>query len=276
MNPNRHCVFIRVCHRMEDLRILVDIIRKHWTNGSYFILIASNGKSLGYDIPPEVKNSVDKTVELQDNLGHKAGDGMLLQSGLQFIPDSCEYTILLQADTWIFDDGLISKYIEKLKKTSSVWASAEWIEKYWSLAVDFAIVNTSFLKSSPDILNFTEHPESSVCNYLLDNSQNFIYINECMPVHRPNIMKGFYNAYGGRFRSFPEAKMVTHHIEDLPDGIEDKKLLANICLNRDVFDVESRVNIATEHKKLRMVMKLASILPRSRWFNKKKRRNLQK
>ncbi len=275
MNNDRHCVFIRVCHRMEDLHILVDIIRKHWSNGRYYILIASNGKSLGYDIPPEVKGSVDKIIELQDNLGHKAGDSMLLQSGLQFIPDSCEYTILLQADTWIFDDGLIRGYIEKLRRTSSAWASAEWIEKYWSLAVDFAIVNTSFLKSNPEILDFTEHPESSVCSYLLDNSQNFIYIDECMPVHRPNIMKSFHNAYGGRFRSFPKAKMVTHHIEDLPNGIQDKKLMANICLNRYVFEQGNRFRISIGHLKLRAIMALASVLPRSRWFKERIRRDLQ-
>ncbi len=271
----RNCsVIIRVYNRIEDLRITLDLIKRYWRHHKYYIIIAGNGESAGYVIPKDITDKADNIVSLREYFSHRKGDSLLLKAGLEAVPESSEYIILLQADTWIFSDDIIAEYIDKMEHTSSVWASAEWVEKYWSLAVDFAIVNGKFLRNHPDIFDFGEHPESYICNYLLDGGHKFQYIRECMPVHRPKIMKPFYNAYGGRFRSFPEAKVITHHIEDLSDGIEGKKLLANICLGRKQFNISAERNIAFENYKLRFLMKIASMLPRSKWFRGKKRRKL--
>jgi len=275
MGHSTFCIIIRVFNRVDDLRICIDLIRKFWIRNEYYVLIVSNGKYAGFDIPEEIRNAADNIIDLAENIGHLEGDQRLLKAGLQFIPDSCEYTILLQADTWIFDDELIDKYTTEMKNSSSVWSSAEWVEKYWSLAIDFAIAKTDFIKSNSGILDFEKHPEAWVCDYLMENGYKFLYIKECMPVHIPKFLRDLYNAYGGRFRSFPEAKMVTHHIEDLEGGIEEKMLLANICLGRKEFNIGDEAMIASGNRKLKKLIKLGMFLPRSKWFGGKKHRRLE-
>ena len=80
-------------------------------------------------------------------------------------------------------------------------------KKYWTLALDIAIIEKNSLINNKEILNFSIHPEAFVCNYLLDRKEKFIYIKEHMPVHRPNMIKRIYNGYGGRrynLRAFTE------------------------------------------------------------------------
>ena len=103
-----------------------------------------------------------------------------------------------------------------------------------------------------------------------NNHQRFIYIAENMPVHLPHIVKHFYNPYEGRNHSFPESKMVTHHVEDLALGIESKKILANFCAGSFLFPVGEKKDISKKHLQLKIRMFFLKYSPRSRWFSAKK------
>jgi len=174
-------------------------------------------------------------VELTHNAGHLSGNAQLILAGLPHIPASCRYTVLLEADTWVFSDALVQAYARRLAAGSAVWASAEWIEKHWSLGLDFALAETAYLQAHPEVFHFTTDAESWVCNRLRDEGRRFLYLTENMPVHQPKFLKFFGRHHGGRFRSFPRAGMVTHHVEDLPHGLETKQYLANVCLGRRDF-----------------------------------------
>ncbi len=254
---------------MEDMAICIDAIRKYWKNNEYYVITVSNGKSAGYNLTENVKKNSNLTIELDNNAGHLRGNAQLLEEGIKNIPSDCRYTIVLEADTWIFTDEIIDKYINILDNSESVWASAEWVEKKWSLGVDIAIMKTDFLLKNKEIFNFTIHPESHVCNYLIDRGFKYVYIRENMPVHVPKTMRHIYKTDGGRIREFPEAKMVTHHIEALEGGIEEKKYRANICLGEKVFDVGDIRKIKKENRKLKTKLFWAKIFPRSSWIKKK-------
>lgn len=256
---------------MEDLKICVNVVNKYWTHFSKEIVVVSNGKSLGYRIPDEVRAVIDKSIELEDNAGHQKGNSQLLMEGIRHISDDCDFIVLLEADTWVFGDEIIVKYTKLMYEKNIMWASSEWIERYYSLGLDFAIVNSKFLKENIDILCFETHSEVWVCHYLLENGVAFIYIKENMPTHLPKSFRKFFEVYEGRFKSFPKSKMVTHHIEELANGIDDKKLEANICLNRNEFRVNSEKNIHLENLKLRLLFILQAFFPRSKWFRRKKR-----
>jgi len=267
-------VIIRVFNRLDDLKICLETIRKHWLGANYFIIVVGNGKALGFDIDSSTQQLSDRCIQLDTNAGHLKGNSQLLQEGMKHIPADSDFTVILEADTWIFSDAVILKYTEKLKREKAVWASANWIEKYHSLALDFALMDSNFLKNNPQIFDFTVHAESFVCNYLRHSGNNYCYMTECMPVHIPSFMRRFYNPFKGRMRSFTIPQMVTHHIEDLPKGMEDKKLQANIMLNRAEFPTPLNSDLKTAHCKLRMIEILMKITPRSRWIKAQKERKL--
>ncbi len=264
-------IIIRNYNRLEDLEISVNLINKNWKRNNYEVIVVSNGKSKGYIIKDEIKAKCHKVVELEENAGHLLGNSQLLKEGLKEIDLNSEYLVILEANTWIYDDEVIDRYIKRMEIEKAVWASAEWIKKYWTLALDIAIIETNFLINNKEIFNFSIHPEAYVCNYLLDKKEKFIYIKEHMPVHRPNMIKRIYNGYGGRIREFPYAKMVTHHIEDLEGGIQTKKSIANKVFNKRYFDIEekSKFNI----KRMEFILLLIRICPNSSWVRGKKKRD---
>ncbi len=255
---------------MADLAVCVDLIRKYWNRDSYYLVVVSNGRSAGHSLPESVWAAADRCVELVHNAGHLKGNAQLVLAGLGLIPDECRYTVLLEADTWVFSDTLVQEYVRRLAAEHAVWASAEWIEKRWSLGLDFAIAETAYLQRHTETFNYATDAESWVCNRLRAAGHRFLYITENMPVHQPRCLKSLFGRYGGRFRSFPRAGMVTHHLEDLPHGLESKKFLANVCLGRREFPVGSEDAIHREHRWLRALMALAPYVPRSRWFRPKR------
>jgi len=265
-------VLLRVHDRMADLAVCVDLIRKHWKQEPYHLVVVSNGLAAGHPLPASVRAAADHCVELARNSGHLRGNAQLLLTGLRHIPAACRYTVLLEADTWVFSDALVQKYARRLAAAHAVWASAEWIEKCWSLGLDFAVVETAYLQAHPATFNFTADAESWVCHRLRAEGRRFLYITENMPVHQPKVLKFFLERHGGRFRSFPRAGMVTHHVEDLPHGLESKKYLANVCLGRREFPLGDAQVIRREHRRLRLLMALATCAPRSSWYRPKRRK----
>ena len=121
-----------------------------------------------------------------------------------------------------------------------------------------------------EIFHFGTNPEAYVCNYLMDKKSAFIYIRENMPVHVPKSKKFLNNTFGGRFRSFPVSKMVTHHVEELNDGINSKKLLANNCAGKKIFPLGNSTDISIEYFKLLVIRYIARFAPQSSWIRKKK------
>jgi len=267
-------VLLRVHDRMADLAVCVELIRKYWKRDRYHLVVVSNGPAAGHTLPESVRAAADNCVELAHNSGHLVGNAQLLMAGIKHLPAECRYTVLLEADTWVFSDALVQKYVHRLAAENAVWASAEWIEKRWSLGLDFAVAETAYLQGNPEIFNFTTDAESWVCQHLRAGGEHFLYITEAMPVHQPKCLKFFGERHSGRFRSFPRAGMVTHHVEDLPHGLETKQYLANVCLGRREFPVGDARVIRREHRRLRMLMALAPFLPRSRWYRPKRPQGL--
>lgn len=257
---------------MADLAVCVDLIRKYWNRDRYYLVVVSNGLPAGHRLPESVRAAADHCVELTHNPGHLQGNAQLVLAGVGHIPAGCRYTVLLEADTWVFSDALVQQYVRRLAAGNAVWASAEWIERRWSLALDFAIVATAYLQGHPATFNYTQDAESWVCDHLRAEGRRFLYIPENMPVHQPKFLQLFGKRYDGRFRSFPAAGMVTHHLEDLPQGLETKKYLANVCLGRREFPVGDAASIRRGHWRIRMLMAVAPYLPRSSWYRAKQKK----
>ncbi|MDB5005918.1 MAG: hypothetical protein JWP45_311 [Mucilaginibacter sp.] len=264
------CVLIRVYNRVEDLKYCLDIIRDTWKNFKYHIIVVSNGISDGYFIDEGLRAKIDRLVELENNIGHFDGNSQLLLAGLDLIPAECEYTILLEADTWLYQDELIKKYIRQLNAENAVWASAQFFRYILNLATDFAIVKTSIFKAHKDLFVFSITPEYYIANYLVKNGLKFIYITENMPVSLPRYFRKYPFAYKGRFYTFEKSKMVTHHIENLANGMDEKKYYFNLVAGVEYFKINVHHSYTWTRFKMRFAIALSVLLPYKSWFLKTK------
>lgn len=235
------CVLIRVFNRIEDLINNLKIIKSTWKRFEYDVVVSFNGKSAGYVLPKEAYDYTNHIYTLENNSGHLSGNSQLLLEGLQHIClNEYNYVILLESDTWLYTDEIIKKYVNKLETSDAVWASARWYDRFYSLATDFAIVKSDFLKNNIDILNYTTYPECYVCNYLIERNYPYIWIKENMNVQLPSYIKSFLFAPKGRFYVYPQSKMITHHIEHYKEGMNIKKRHFNIIAKHNFFKEQSR------------------------------------
>ena len=115
-----------------------------------------------------------------------------------------------------------------------------------------------------------------MCETLQKLGVKFLTVEEAGPTHCPSNMRRFFGAYhpGGRFRSFPHMPMVTHHVENLAGDITEKKALANVCAGEKVFEETpgDAAALRRANRRLKMVMALASIFPKTSWIANKKTR----
>jgi glycosyltransferase involved in cell wall biosynthesis len=264
-------VVIRVYNRLDDLACCLKVINELWKQNNYHVILVSNGKSAGYLIPEAIERDVDKHVCLTENAGHLKGNSQLLMAAIPNIPDNSDYTVILEADTWLLDDSLITRYCRKMDTQNSVWSSASWVSNVWSVGLDFAIISSQYLKDHPKLVDYGEHPEKTVCNYLLDDHQNFLFIKENMPVHPSKFFRTIYPKCNYRFNCFVKSKMVTHHIEELNGGLEEKQRYANLCLDYDFFPVNPTQSRFLFRLKCRFVAFMVLVLPHSSWFKRKRR-----
>jgi len=266
-------VLIRVYDRIEDLKYNLQIISDTWKNNDYYIIVVSNGKNNGFDILPESLPLIDKLVILEENAGHRKGNSQLLMEGIKYIPDECNYTLILEADTWMFGDNIISKYTGYLNKSAAVWASADWYDKYYALATDFAIIKTDYIKQHPGIFDFELFPECHISNFLRDTEDGYIWIKENMPVHVPSYVKLGYpyvpNIKEGRFYVFPKSKTATHHIEYLKGGMSQKKRYFNILADYDYFPEIKTGNKSWNRFKMNFWINLSKLFFKRSWYSKK-------
>lgn len=267
------CVLIRVFDRIEDLLYNLQIIKKTWISFNYTIVVVFNGKQSGYNLPDEVYNWADNIVILGNNAGHLKGNSQLLLEGIRNINlSSFDYTIILEADTWLYSDQLIVKYVQLLSRTDAVWASARWYDKYYSLATDFAIIKTDFIRNNVEIFDFVTYPECYVCNYLIERNKKYIWIKENMNVHTPSYIKHLPFAPMGRFFVFPLSRMVTHHIELLKGNMKTKKRHFNIVARYNFFeDVRCPIMyLYIMNLLMRVVHLLDKCLLRRSWYSQRK------
>ncbi|MFV0536751.1 MAG: hypothetical protein ACK5M3_05175 [Dysgonomonas sp.] len=267
-------VLIRVYDRIDDLNYNLRVISETWKSNDYYVIVVSNGKSNGFEILPESLPLIDKLVILQENAGHRKGNSQLLLEGSKYIPEDCLYTLILEADTWMYKDNIISKYANQLSKdTSAVWASADWYDKYYALATDFAIIKTDYIKNNPGIFDFELFPECHISNFLRDTGKNYIWIKENMPVHVPSYIRYKYpyvpNIKEGRFYVFPKSKTVTHHIEFLKGGMEQKKRYFNILADSEFFPDAKIENKIWNRFKMKFWIGLSKCFLKRSWYSKK-------
>jgi hypothetical protein len=260
------CVLVRVHSRMADLEVCLRAIRGHWHRHSYRVIVLSTGRHDGFAVPPSVAAAGVDIVEIDQNPGHVAGTSLLLQEGVAHVPEGCRYTILLEADTWVHDDEVLDAYISRMNDGGAVWASAEWVEKLGSLAIDCAIVQSAFLRGHPGLITFSSRAELHVARYMAGARAPVLRVPEHMPVHVPRVLRRLVPAPQGRFRCFPAGAMVTHHVEDLAGGIAEKQRWANATLGRMEYDVPGCEHLARDHRRLVWLQRLARIVPRSSWI----------
>jgi hypothetical protein len=267
-------VLIRVYDRIEDLKYNLRIISGTWKENDYYVIVVSNGKNNGFGVLPESQPLVDKLIVLDENAGHRRGNSQLLMGGVEHIPSDCEYTLILEADTWMYGDGIISKYAELLSKSEfAVWASADWYDKHYALATDFAIVKTHYIIRNPGIFDFEFFPECHISNFLRDTNAGYIWIRENMPVHVPSYIKYKYpyvpNIKEGRFYVFPKSRMVTHHIEFLKGGMMQKKRYFNIIAGCDYFPDAKCGHKAWNRFKMKFWTGLTKLFVKRSWYSDK-------
>lgn len=273
-------VLIRVYDRIEDLKYNLQIISDTWKSNDYYIIVVSNGKSKGYDIPVESLPLIDKLVILDHNAGHRKGNSQLLMEGAKYIPQESEFTLILEADTWVYCDAIQKKYAELLSaKPDCVWASADWYDKYYALATDFAIIKTAYIKGNPGIFDFELFPECHISNFLKSTKSGYIWITENMPVHVPSYIDYKYpyvpNIKEGRFYVFPQSRMVTHHIEYLKEGMIQKKRYFNILADYDYFPDAAIRNKKWNRFKMRFWIGLSKCFVKRSWYSKKTYKNIE-
>lgn len=266
-------ILIRVYDRVEDLKYNLRLIRDTWASFQYYIIVVSNGYPNGYKIDEESKKVIDKLVILEQNAGHKKGNSQLLLEGIKYIPDNSSYTIILEADTWIYEDHIISKYIKLLDvQKDVVWASADWYDKDYALATDFAIIKSEYIRRNPQLFDFELYPETHIANFLRDNQGKFMWITENMPVHVPSYVPKYpyiHDISNKRFYVFPKSKMITHHTEFLKNGMDEKKRYFNIIVGFDYFKDQPVTNKKMKLKNIKYWISLSHCFLKKSWFKKK-------
>ena len=273
-------ILIRVYDRIEDLKHNLRIISDTWKENDYYTIVVSNGKNNGYEVTPDSLPLIDRLVILEENAGHRRGNSQLLMEGIKYIPSDCKYTLILEADTWMYGDRIISKYTSLLDKSDfAVWASADWYDKYYALATDFAIIKTQYIIKNPGIFDFELFPECHISNFLKDTNAGYLWIKENMPVHVPSYVKYKYpyipNIKEGRFYVFPKSKTVTHHIEYLKGGMEQKKRYFNIIANDDYFTETKSNNKSWNRFKMKFWIGLSKLLVKRSWYSGKTYKDIE-
>lgn len=262
---NKFAVIIRVYNRIQDLEYNLEIIRNTWLHNDYYIIVSSNGENDGYVLTDKIHSLSDMIVRYDGNSGHIKGNSLLLLQAIPLIPKDCEYTLLLESDTWLYEDSLICKYVEKLKDQGAIWASAKWYDKFYSLATDFAIVDTAFLRANNNLLAFGDYPETYVALYINNKKGKYIYIRENMPVLIASYLKKLPYSPFGRFFVFPYSKMVTHHVEYYKNGMQKKKRDFN-ALSNNYFSECKILFPSAVRLWMKLVVLFSLLFPRRSWW----------
>lgn len=264
------CVAIRVYSRISDLECLIEIINKTWKCFDYDILVISNGESSGFIIPDYIHKIVKSVISLHHNGGHMSGSSQLLLAFWDNVNfENYKYCVIIEADTWMYGDSIIERYKEIMEyRTNIVYAGAKWYNKYYSLATDFAIIKTSFLKNNRSLFYFKDKAECHMANYIIDSGKDYIYIKENMMPNLPSYIHHFPYSSAGRLNCFPRSKTITHHIEHLTGGLQKKKRLFNVVSKSHFFQIEKKKRDFFELILINMYYYVTFLFLRKTWYSK--------
>lgn len=267
-------VIVRVHDRMDDLGVLLGLIRHRWQRAPRQLVVVSNGMSAGIEVPRDARELADCVIEQDHNTGDCLGSLDLIESGLGVLDPSLDWVVLLEADTWVLDDAVVHRTIEHLAATRQRWASARWVEKRPSLALDFAIFARSLVRDARHLFRRSADDvdaEGLVARRLTQLGETPLLLQEAMPVHVPGFVRRLgFDRYQGRYRSFPGVPMLTHHVEDLPGGMNEKLRLANSVAGKALFP---EVEAGTPQSRIirRSLAALRRWIPRGQWVRLQKR-----
>lgn len=267
-------VVIRVFSRIEDTLGLIHIIREKWTSHNYTIFVSHNGRKSGFVFPENSLQGVT-LIEVEENLGHLGGAGSLVYAAFDHITEDFDYAIFIESDFWVLDENLI---LEPLTSDFDV-ACTIWVESHKSMGVDFFILKQSYLAKNKELLNWgkSSHaerifPENIVAEYYVKTQAKVHIIQSLRPIHVPKLetklmrilpVKDSYD--NRRFRLFPKASVVTHHIENIPNGIVTKKQIANALAQEEIFKDVTPYTLRFMEKNIQQI---ARFFPQSSWFRK--------
>ena len=269
----RIAVILRVYSRLLDAEGLVRIINTTWNRHDYTLFVAHNGAADGF-VASETLRAAGHYVAVENNAGHIRGAATLVQAGYQTARTCGDFSayLFIEADFWLLGDGLIDAALTSMRREQRPVASTIWVERYHSLAVDFLLIDGTFLHDNPDLLAWDDHPEQYLAARLYPDR---VHILECLrPTHVPGLLRymipfGARTSVKGRFRLFPKAPALTHHLEDLDAdpfrAITIKRGLANTLAGRRVFD-EPSLRIPWQAT----LQPLARFVPQSAWFHKRR------
>ena len=264
-------IIIRTYSRIMDTEALIHLIQSRWTRLSYTIFVVHNGEKDGHHVTDFIKSNA-VYVSVDENKGHIEGAKSLVQAGLKAASSLGGFThyLLIESDFWLLDDALVERTIHRMESTRSSLATTIWVENKRTLAVDFFIAEANFLHSHPELLDWDEHPEHYMREFLSDIP--ICVINELRPAHLPNILRKLHHSIrvvdGGRFRIFPKAPALTHHIETLDQdpakGLAIKKGLANALAKEKIFSDADDVPLPSGL----FWQKWARYVPQSWWYKR--------
>ncbi len=237
----RIAVIIRVYSRISDAEALIHIIRTNWVHNDYEIFVVHNGEADGFLATPLLKEC--NYISVNSNSGHRSGATDLVKAALNRISDSSGFNkyVFIESDCWVIDDKIITEALLGMKANNKHCAIYIWVPKRYSFAVDFFIIDSEFAKSHEELFDWDDHPE----RYFSRVARKETYLMRNMElVHAPTILNHFNLSplvlSRGRFRIFPKALTITHHLEEM--GFEDnkkalevKKGLANTLAKKEIF-----------------------------------------
>ena len=269
-------VIIRVYSRITDAESLVKIIKSTWTHNHYDIFIAHNGEEDGYHATQTLKDA-GHYIHVPKNSGHLFGARDLLQFGYdaalheQKASSPYQSYVFIESDFWLLGDGLLDSKLSQMRRQKKSLAMSIWVEGIRSHAVDFFIVDAEYLATKhKELFNWDDHPEQHFAQLVHDDA---LIINELRPTHIPSILRVFpistLVASLGRFRIFPKAPAVTHHLEeinsnDLSLALKIKQGIANTLLKEKVFEDAPNIEIPRSV----LFQKYGLLAPQSSWFKK--------
>ncbi len=98
-------------------------------------------------------------------------------------------------------------------------------------------------------------------------------------MHVPSYVKYKYpyipNIKEGRFYVFPKSKTVTHHIEYLKGGMEQKKRYFNIIANDDYFTETKSNNKSWNRFKMKFWIGLSKLFVKRSWYSGKTYKDIE-
>lgn len=241
-NKKNIAVLIRAYSRILDTEALLHIIKTKWIKHKYTVFIVHNGANDGHTATNYMKEN-SHYIQVKENTGHRTGAASLVKEGFNVLKKRNDFShyIFIESDFWLLDDNLIYNYLKKMDKNKTKIAAAIWVEKIRSVAVDFFIADADYLKKNSLLLDWDNHAEQYFAKYI--PHEDLTIIEELRPTHLPKLAR-FLNLSiqlvdGGRFRIFPKAIALTHHIETLASdknkAIQIKKGLANSLAKTEIF-----------------------------------------